>query len=1449
MRKTQLEDSSSDEAAANHAWCEQGVVTQNFDREPYPWERFQDEDDDANDIPQPPPQDDEVLIDQHDIDAFTIQVNIMANVHAQTQPTCLAITYGVGLVDLGRRDLMFDWTDVHTLVHRIHQLWLDHAARGRLNIHFVRIQPQNLDHRPYLVFLVHIDYGTMHLNDRCVLMHERGDADSGCRDEPYGAIVHTHASPRALVAQLGHDQCFPQGMRDFVMKVAGVEIDNDLAVVIHNGYLCELEVGPYPEYVISADERMYHAEEFFQQARALHESLPSQQPIVVRVHGISPRNKPLGSRDIPCQFEQLQDLDWIRTARTFWPFQDDFADLVFVVAATSNLDDEEAHVLHCIVNYHCESDGAPILIRQRMWAVHQDREIVEYWAVVLDRDARYANVRHQLLKPPCWVGEDFRSQMHRESIHLTDREPDWRNGQILDIRVAVVDKFFMLTGLMDLHRREDPYEYEENNLLQTSFGSRSTKTAKHARANVQANDGHDAFVEICEQLRADVEQISVQPTADDASVKMEGNRHPRKPDPKTCRNFMLDQLDDALQRLFSKNWQGINPDFRAIDQWHPMTQCALSCCQDWTGAEEIFHIYTDGSCKDDNAAWGFVVVAEAFHEGRKWFYKVGFAGGSVMDDIGPAECTAMDAEATAIAAAAEYVLTRENPPGKKLQFHIHFDNQAAGFGAMGSQNIPVQQHGESTRQRDARILMSLAQQKHCIHPNHVHAHCGQPWNEGADSVAMWIRNGGTCPIPAVLQSGQLLQHPLKEWAWIQVVQDSDLPGLREILKDVSVQETGMFSDPTLRQPHPAKEQQNITCTLKVATMNVATMEYRFNATGESISVKAKEIMHQCQEANLDIVALQETRARNTETRRDGDWLRFISAGQGGHHGVEIWVNLRSVQKKTGIYLDPSTDFVAWHSDERILAVYVGLGNEGLNLVSAYAPQAGRPMCEIQQWWAHATTVLKDRQDGSPIWFMADVNGRVGSVQSECIGDLAADFEDEAGMLFHDMCRQIGLAVPSTFPEVHCGTTNTYVNPQGHTTRIDFIAVDHQCMPGIIETRILDEFELLTGEQDHKVLSMMIGVEIGRKKETGFRRHVLYDRNQARKDMALRHCICMSYIPDITWQTGVNDHWDWIRESVQHAVVANYPRPRRQQRQLYFNENTWNLLCQRKDMRIQFRNQQKTRNRHFLAMIFAAWKGKQVGPTTEQAAYNLHCANLSLAVLYEQRSSLDLQFRQCKRDDWRSWVESQAQERLQAAKKAKGADIYKIFKPKAAIAAHAGKNKRPLPGLRDAQGRWRKGKQEVAIAWQQQFAKLENAVETSVQEMCPASEQVFQARAANDLIDIPTLLELEQAIRAIDASKAPGVDMIGGEILRQDVVVSSRKLYPLLLKMALRGQWPPELSGGWLLPLYKGKGDPRSMMMHRGILLESTIARAYSRAWRPRVVQGLDRTACPNQWGG
>ena len=52
-----------------------------------------------------------------------------------------------------------------------------------------------------------------------------------------------------------------------------------------------------------------------------------------------------------------------------------------------------------------------------------------------------------------------------------------------------------------------------------------------------------------------------------------------------------------------------------------------------------------------------------------------------------------------------------------------------------------------------------------------------------------------------------------------------------------------------------------------------------------------------------------------------------------------------------------------------------------------------------------------------------------------------------------------------------------------------------------------------------------------------------------------------------------------------------------------------------------------------------------------------------------------------------------------------------------------------------------------------------------------------------------------------------------------------------------------------MPLHKGKGSQADMPMYRGILLESVVARTYSKAWRKQLERGLQRVAAPMQWGG
>ena len=112
-----------------------------------------------------------------------------------------------------------------------------------------------------------------------------------------------------------------------------------------------------------------------------------------------------------------------------------------------------------------------------------------------------------------------------------------------------------------------------------------------------------------------------------------------------------------------------------------------------------------------------------------------------------------------------------------------------------------------------------------------------------------------------------------------------------------------------------------------------------------------------------------------------------------------------------------------------------------------------------------------------------------------------------------------------------------------------------------------------------------------------------------------------------------------------------------------------------------------------------------------------------------------------------------------------------------------------------------------------------------------------------------MLDVEKALRDLNDDKAAGLDGLGAELFQVQCAKAAKRVYPLVLKMGLRCQGVTELSGGWLLPLFKGRGSTQQMLGYRAILLEPVIARALSKAWRPKLVKGLQATAMPMQWGG
>ena len=529
------------------------------------------------------------------------------------------------------------------------------------------------------------------------------------------------------------------------------------------------------------------------------------------------------------------------------------------------------------------------------------------------------------------------------------------------------------------------------------------------------------------------------------------------------------------------------------------------------------------------------------------------------------------------------------------------------------------------------------------------------------------------------------------------------------------------------------------------------------------------------------------------------------------------------------------------------------GTTKFELVVIYAPQRGKGQEELECWWEHFARVLQQRDQNAALFILGDFNCSIGSVPSEGIGDVAVDFEDCGGTHLRELCSQHSLIVPSTFRCWHDGPSHTFVGARGSLSRIDYILVPESSMPGVVRSFVHHDFDVMNGDHDHLPLVVECEVSKGPKHVPGrLYKKVLYNRVHARTQdvQPLLHQM-ISNAPLQNWDCDVNDHWNNLRNHLQQGVMKCCPKLKRQRRQLYFSEQAWQKLCERKDLRQQYRALQRQKCWVILKSLFSCWKQCQGAVQEDQyGRLSLHMLRCQEALLYKQRLQLDLDFKLMKKRDWKKWVTQQLEQQVQAVNQAGAHELFNILKPKKMIAKNAGNLTKPLPGYKDGDGLWRQGRDEIAIAWQTQFSQLENGEDATIQDLlCRSGQSHHEPLKASDLQDLPTIYQLETALRNLNPSKAPGMDGLGAGILRVNPFDMAKKIFPILLKAAIRGQGVVEWAGGWLVPLFKGRGSPHAMTGYRAILLEPTISRAVSRAWRPRLILGLEKAVTPMQWGG
>lgn len=503
---------------------------------------------------------------------------------------------------------------------------------------------------------------------------------------------------------------------------------------------------------------------------------------------------------------------------------------------------------------------------------------------------------------------------------------------------------------------------------------------------------------------------------------------------------------------------------------------------------------------------------------------------------------------------------------------------------------------------------------------------------------------------------------------------------------------------------------------------------------------------------------------------------------------------------------------------------------------------------IHDWWQHFEVVLGSRPAGGFLFMGGDANARLGSTSSTALGDLRPDFEDSAGQCFCRLCEKFQLILPSTFSQFHQGQSWTYMNPGGAQSRIDFVAIPADCVSGIVSSKVLDDIDLFHGMFDHHAVEVHLQLAIKPQRRRGFQRRISYDRQSAR---SVKHDASFDSFPTIAqcpWNLDLTAHWAVVRDQLQEQCRQVFPRPRRQQRQLFLTEPTWTILCHSKDVRIMIKQQMSAVQRFIALRLFRHWaQGRRnVSPHSRIPE---HQARLQLALLTRVYQQVAARFRKQRNADWKAWITQQTSNVRHAFQHAPRAKLFQLLQPKKIVARAKGHFRRSLPTMRDCDNVLLIGRDKISMAWERRFAGIENAEVVSTQHLASQGPIKQRAREPSILREIPDLYQLEDALRTMSPHKAPGVDGIGAEILQRDICENAYAMYPLLLKGALRDDWISEWSGGWLLPLFKGKGSSHRIDTCRGILLEPVKGRIISRTWRSFYEKGLNHLASVMQYGG
>ncbi|CAE7906300.1 unnamed protein product [Symbiodinium microadriaticum] len=815
-------------------------------------------------------------------------------------------------------------------------------------------------------------------------------------------------------------------------------------------------------------------------------------------------------------------------------------------------------------------------------------------------------------------------------------------------------------------------------------------------------------------------------------------------------------------------------------------------------AQLSFSLYTDGSASQAKGQSGYATIILGHVDSNTAFL------GALGDQISgrpdspwnPEGPLALHAEHIAIAAAVLWAMQMRGTLSV-VCCSLFFDCTAAGWSAEGS----WQTSGPTSAFVHNLYMAARATPGIHLEFHHVRGHSNDPWNDLADHVAKSAASN-TCDWPRP-PSALCSLLTAQDISWLAPELDARVhhavPIFDGALSWNGSRVIGPLLAPAQLVPTTGSAaddaEESSWFSIKAATINI-----------QSLRGKCKYVEDQLDARSIHVAFLQETKLPGG-TLTSAHYLRLHTDAD-SHWGVGIWVHRRlGVISMDGKALKvEESDFTILHEAPRLLVVVLNVGDLKIGLVSGHCPHATRQQ-ERDDFLATLGSLMQRLKHTNLTFGGIDLNGRPPMNFAGVTGDLEFGEPDATGWGLVQILADAGMWIPSTYTQLHCGDSTTYVHPCGQPHRIDYILVGGRALVTDTRSEPDETFDNGSPQEDHTLLCLHLkgstAVRYGQRKLL----RPVYDREKilSPEGRALVR-EALAAFPHPSWHTHPDQHCVQIEEFLQEKLDLHFAQPPQQRRASYIPDNVW----QQRDAKLHFKY--RAQGDFGVGLLL----GKQ------RLFYELASAAIRFATA---------NIKKCISRAKNAYLYKLAGESCQGA-----AHILQRVKKAGVGGTKTRPVSRPLPILLHPEdGSAVTNREQRDAVWLLHFGKQEQGKTVCLADFIRNADlSCYEPDVEWSVAMLPTYGDIEKVLYEIKRNKAMGLDNIPGELLKAAPAETARLLFPLFLKSMLLQRQPLQWRGGVLYEAFKRSGLQSSVDNYRSLFVSSYVAKAYHRTVRNKT---------------